>query len=66
MRKTLRALAIDTQPAISADMAQLDKKYSGAPFGTQTPRFDVAGVHPASKMPASYTQVSCAFSHKKL
>lgn len=39
-------------------MAQLDKKFGGAPFGTQTPRFDVAGVHPASKMPASYTQVS--------
>ena len=39
-------------------MAQLERKFSGAPFGTQTPRFDVAGVHPASKMPASYTQVS--------
>ena len=39
-------------------MAQLDKQYKGAPFGTQTPRFDVAGVHPKNKMPASFTQVS--------
>lgn len=40
-----------------AAMAELDKRYNGAPFGTQTPRFDIAGVHPASKTPASFTQV---------
>lgn len=32
------------------------KKFNGAPFGTQTSRFDVAGVHPQNKMPGTYTQ----------
>jgi len=39
-------------------MAELDKRFQGAPFGTQTPRFDVAGVHPGTKMPSSFTQVN--------
>lgn len=34
-----------------------EKKYKGAPFGTQTARFDVSGVHPQNKMPGTYTQV---------
>jgi hypothetical protein len=34
-----------------------DKKYNGAPFDTQTARFDVSGVHPQSKMPGTYTEV---------
>lgn len=32
------------------------KKFRGAPFGVQTPRFDVSGVHPQNKMPGTYTQ----------
>lgn len=34
-----------------------DKKYAGAPFGTQTARFDVSGVHPQNKTPGTYTEV---------
>ena len=34
-----------------------EKKYKGAPFGIQTARFDVAGVHPKSKSPGTYTQI---------
>ncbi|XP_076813428.1 ciliary microtubule-associated protein 2-like [Clavelina lepadiformis] len=33
------------------------KLYQGAPFGTQTARFDVSGVHPQSKIPGTYTQI---------
>ncbi|XP_070563027.1 ciliary microtubule-associated protein 2-like [Ptychodera flava] len=33
------------------------KKFSGAPFGTQKSRFDTSGVHPASKMPGTFTEV---------
>jgi len=33
------------------------KNYAGAPFGTQTPRFNVSGIHPQSKTPGTYTQV---------
>ncbi|CAH1772898.1 unnamed protein product [Owenia fusiformis] len=33
-----------------------DKKFKGCPFGTQTARFDVSGVHPKSKMPGTFTQ----------
>lgn len=33
-----------------------EKKYNGAPFGTQTARFDVAGVHPKNKTPGTFTQ----------
>lgn len=33
------------------------KNYKGAPFGTQTARFVVAGIHPQSKMPGTFTQV---------
>jgi hypothetical protein len=33
------------------------KNFKGAPFGTQTARFDVAGIHPQSKTPGTYTQV---------
>lgn len=35
-----------------------EKKFIGAPFGTQIARFDVSGVHPQSKMPGTLTQVS--------
>eukprot|EP00794_Sanderia_malayensis_P007718 gene7718-8557_t len=34
-----------------------DKKFRGAPFGTQKSRFDVAGIHPKSKTPGTITQV---------
>jgi len=34
-----------------------EKKYTGAPFGTQTARFDVTGVHPKTKVPGSFTQM---------
>ncbi|XP_006825739.1 ciliary microtubule-associated protein 2-like [Saccoglossus kowalevskii] len=34
-----------------------DKKFRGAPFGTQKSRFDVSGVHPKSKMPGTFTEV---------
>nr|CAB3263420.1 uncharacterized protein C1orf177 homolog [Phallusia mammillata] len=33
------------------------KLFQGAPFGTQTARFDVSGVHPQSKVPGTFTQV---------
>lgn len=33
------------------------KNYKGAPFGTQTARFDVAGIHPQSKTPGTFCQV---------
>jgi len=33
------------------------KKFRGAPFGTQKSRFDVAGIHPKSKSPGTFTQV---------
>ncbi|KAK7495048.1 hypothetical protein BaRGS_00013688 [Batillaria attramentaria] len=34
-----------------------EKKFKGAPFGVQTARFDVTGIHPQSKMPGTFTQV---------
>ncbi|XP_018419495.1 PREDICTED: lymphocyte expansion molecule [Nanorana parkeri] len=34
------------------------KKYTGAPFGCQSARFDVSAVHPMHKKPGTYTQVS--------
>ncbi|XP_046372298.2 lymphocyte expansion molecule-like [Haliotis rufescens] len=34
-----------------------EKKFSGAPFGTQTARFDVSGVHPKSKTPGTFTEI---------
>lgn len=34
------------------------KKFSGAPFGVQTSRFDIAGIHPKSKTPGTVTQVA--------
>ncbi|KAE8610323.1 hypothetical protein XENTR_v10012083 [Xenopus tropicalis] len=34
-----------------------EKKFSGAPFGSQSARFDVSAVHPDSKKTGSYTQV---------
>lgn len=34
-----------------------EKKYNGAPFGTQTARFDVSGVHPKSKYPGTFTEI---------
>ncbi|XP_076440933.1 ciliary microtubule-associated protein 2-like isoform X2 [Babylonia areolata] len=33
------------------------KKYKGAPFGVQTARFDVSGVHPKNKMPGTFTEI---------
>ncbi|KAK7101266.1 ciliary microtubule-associated protein 2-like isoform X2 [Littorina saxatilis] len=36
----------------------LQKKFSGAPFGTQSARFSVCGVHPNSKMPGSFTETA--------
>ncbi|KAK3601504.1 hypothetical protein CHS0354_027650 [Potamilus streckersoni] len=33
------------------------KKFVGAPFGTQTARFDVAGVHPRQKVPGTFTEI---------
>jgi len=33
------------------------KNFKGAPFGTQTPRFDVSGIHPQSKTPGTFCQV---------
>ncbi|XP_062509162.1 ciliary microtubule-associated protein 2-like [Corticium candelabrum] len=44
----------NTFPLIKIHMAK--KKFKGAPFGTQTARFDVSGVHPQSKMPGTFTQ----------
>jgi len=40
------------------DSKESEKKYSGAPFGTQLGRFQVAGTHPKSRPPGSFTQVS--------
>ncbi|XP_071952758.1 ciliary microtubule-associated protein 2-like [Antedon mediterranea] len=41
----------------------VEKRFQGAPFGTQKSRFDVAGIHPQSKMPGTFTQVnSCSKS----
>ncbi|XP_072275306.1 ciliary microtubule-associated protein 2 [Pyxicephalus adspersus] len=34
------------------------KKFTGAPFGCQSARFDVSAVHPTFKKPGTYTQVS--------
>ncbi|XP_044158023.1 lymphocyte expansion molecule [Bufo gargarizans] len=34
------------------------KKFSGAPFGCQSTRFDVSAVYPELKKPGTYTQVS--------
>ncbi|KAM4642806.1 ciliary microtubule-associated protein 2 [Discoglossus pictus] len=33
-----------------------EKKFSGAPFGSQSARFDVSAVYPAYKKPGQYTQ----------
>ncbi|XP_065657722.1 ciliary microtubule-associated protein 2 isoform X2 [Hydra vulgaris] len=35
-----------------------EKKFTGAPFGIQKPRFEVAGIHPTRKLPGTFTQVS--------
>ncbi|KAL7871890.1 hypothetical protein SRHO_G00068730 [Serrasalmus rhombeus] len=34
-----------------------EKKFKGAPFGTQSARFDISGVHPAIKRVGTYTQI---------
>ncbi|XP_041359080.1 lymphocyte expansion molecule-like [Gigantopelta aegis] len=34
-----------------------EKKYRGAPFGVQTARFDVSGVHPKFKPPGGFTEL---------
>ncbi|KAG9282681.1 lymphocyte expansion molecule isoform X2 [Astyanax mexicanus] len=39
-------------------MKMADKKFKGAPFGSQSHRFDVSGVHPANKRVGTYTQIS--------
>ncbi|KAK6990346.1 lymphocyte expansion molecule [Biomphalaria glabrata] len=33
------------------------KRFKGAPFGTQTARFDVSGVHPKCKTAGGYTEI---------
>jgi hypothetical protein len=38
--------------------AEADKPYNGSPFGSQSHRFDVSGVHPNSKRMGSYTEVA--------
>ncbi|XP_013413164.1 lymphocyte expansion molecule [Lingula anatina] len=44
-----------------------EKKYKGAPFGTQTARFDVSAVHPKNKMPGTFTQTPyCRVSMESL
>ncbi|XP_040216346.1 lymphocyte expansion molecule [Rana temporaria] len=35
-----------------------EKKFTGAPFGCQSARFDVSAIHPIYKKPGTYTQVS--------
>lgn len=35
-----------------------EKKFRGAPFGIQTARFDVSGVHPKNKRPGTFTQIA--------
>ncbi|XP_063056886.1 ciliary microtubule-associated protein 2-like [Engraulis encrasicolus] len=34
-----------------------EKKFKGAPFGTQSARFDVSSVHPANKRVGTYTEI---------
>ncbi|KAL1022503.1 hypothetical protein UPYG_G00028560 [Umbra pygmaea] len=34
-----------------------EKKFKGAPFGTQVARFDVSAVHPANKRIGNYTEI---------
>ncbi|KAG5275673.1 hypothetical protein AALO_G00123270 [Alosa alosa] len=34
-----------------------EKKFKGAPFGTQAARFDVSAVHPANKRVGTYTEI---------
>lgn len=34
-----------------------EKKFRGSPFGTQTARFDVSGVHPKVKTPGTFTEI---------
>ncbi|KAH3831829.1 lymphocyte expansion molecule-like [Dreissena polymorpha] len=34
-----------------------EKKFKGSPFGTQTARFDVSGVHPNKKKPGTFTEI---------
>ncbi|XP_063728695.1 ciliary microtubule-associated protein 2-like, partial [Symsagittifera roscoffensis] len=40
------------------------KPYDGSPFGSQSHRFDVSGVHPNMKKQGSYTEV--AYERKSL
>ncbi|XP_015211282.2 ciliary microtubule-associated protein 2 isoform X1 [Lepisosteus oculatus] len=35
-----------------------EKKFKGAPFGVQSARFDVSGVHPTNKKTGTYTEIS--------
>lgn len=35
-----------------------EKKFKGSPFGTQTARFDVSGVHPNNKTPGTFTEIA--------
>lgn len=43
-------------PVINKEI-MAEKKFNGAPFGTQTARFDVSGVHPKSKYPGTFTEI---------
>ncbi|KAL8610591.1 hypothetical protein ACOMHN_006310 [Nucella lapillus] len=38
-------------------MFEENKRFSGAPFGVQTARFDVSGMHPKSKKPGAFTEI---------
>ncbi|XP_073449558.1 ciliary microtubule-associated protein 2 [Aquarana catesbeiana] len=39
-------------------LGMAEKKFTGAPFGCQSARFDVSAIHPIYKKPGTYTQVS--------
>ncbi|KAM5149098.1 ciliary microtubule-associated protein 2 [Mantella aurantiaca] len=39
-------------------LGMAEKRFTGAPFGCQSARFDVSSVHPVHKKPGTYTQVA--------
>ncbi|CAM4594199.1 unnamed protein product [Lepidochelys olivacea] len=43
-------------PSIPREQRMAVKGFTGAPFGTQTVRFDVSAVYPKCKKPGTYTQ----------
>ncbi|XP_066547769.1 ciliary microtubule-associated protein 2 [Amia ocellicauda] len=40
-----------------------EKKFTGAPFGSQSARFDVSGVHPANKRTGTFTEIPYCKKH---